>query len=322
MSIGKTNKILLASVILIAGFLYCLNVQATSLTEQPNIRVGLYDAGNNSWIKIKVNGKYDIKNKNNKIIKTAKKNKVTRIKYKKKKNKYYIKRGKFWRETKSYVTIVPRRTNKIITILNYENRPAWNTELNDNQFRGNIELQYADATDKTWVVNELPLEKYLRGLAESGNDNDMAYLKSLITAARTYAAYHYLYPTKHEDEPYLLDTTGNDQVYRGYGFEKRAPNIRDAVKETKGKMVKYDGEIVVTPYFSQSDGRTRAWDEVWNGSKEYLVSKDDPGCSGLELKGHGVGMSAQGARYYAEQGWGWKKILKYYYTGVKIKKMY
>ena len=32
-----------------------------------------------------------------------------------------------------------------------------------------------------------------------------------------------------------VDTTANDQVYRGYGFTKRAPNIAAAVEAAAGR---------------------------------------------------------------------------------------
>ncbi len=215
------------------------------------------------------------------------------------------------------------KRNKVITLTNYDNPSTWNSEYNDNAFYGVIELQYAPATDKTWVVNELAIENYVKGIAEAGNLNDKAYLKALMTAARTYVYYHYLYPTKHADEPYLVDTTANDQVYRGKNYSDRAPNIVSAVEETRGRIVHYQGEPVVTPYFSRSDGRTRAWSEVWYGEKEYLISVNDPGCEGEELLGHGVGMSATGARWFAEEkDWGWKRILKHYYTGVHLKRLW
>ncbi len=34
--------------------------------------------------------------------------------------------------------------------------------------------------------------------------------------------------------------------------------------------------------------------------------------------GHGVGMSQQGAQTLAQQGWQWREILLYYYTGAQI----
>jgi stage II sporulation protein D len=37
--------------------------------------------------------------------------------------------------------------------------------------------------------------------------------------------------------------------------------------------------------------------------------------------GHGVGMSQEGAREMAEEGWGYKEILDYYYRGAKLKKI-
>jgi peptidoglycan hydrolase-like amidase len=78
----------------------------------------------------------------------------------------------------------------------------------------------------------------------------------------------------------------------------------------------------VTPYFSSSDGRTRSWSEVWNGDYPWLVSVPDPCCTTHTLLGHGVGMSGDGAVYFADNGWGYKKILKYYYTGVEVEKRY
>jgi peptidoglycan hydrolase-like amidase len=97
-----------------------------------------------------------------------------------------------------------------------------------------------------------------------------------------------------------------------------------AVDETRGLIVSYNNELVVTPYFSRSDGRTRAWSEVWYGSKPWLISKPAPydAREGFALWGHGVGMSAMDAYYRAGDGWTWDNILKYYYTGIDIKRIY
>lgn len=221
-----------------------------------------------------------------------------------------------------YIKIKPTLANTVTTIISYTNTPDWDETINDNLFYGAIELHYAQATDAVWVINELGIENYVKGVAEAGDDNTQAYLKTLYTAARSYAYYHYLYPTKHRDENYTLDATANDQVYRGYGFSARAPNIAAAVAATAGYIVHYAGEPVVTPYFSQSDGRTRAWSEVWSGDYPYLQSVDDPGCVGDELLGHGVGLSAKGARYFGEQYWHWREILQYYYQGIELQQLW
>lgn len=216
------------------------------------------------------------------------------------------------------VRITPLRLNHTITVANFENRPAWNPSINDNQFFGSIEVVYSAQSTKTLLVNVIGIENYVKGIAEAGNENDADYLQALLTAARTYAYFNIEHCTKFPGEPYCLDSSANSQVYRGAGFTKRAPNIVAAAKATKRQVIMYEGSPIVAPYFSQSDGHTRSWAEVWNGAQPWAVSVDDPGCVGLQTAGHGVGMSARGARYFAEQGWTWDQILKYYYQGVEL----
>jgi stage II sporulation protein D len=184
-------------------------------------------------------------------------------------------------------------------------------------------LHYAASTDKAWVINQLGIERYVAGVAEAGNDYLPEYLKSLYTAVRSYVYSHYLHPTKHAPEHYLVDATANDQVYRGRGFTMRAPNVLAAAQATTGQIVMYNNEPVVTPYFSESDGTTRAWADVWYGEKAYLQAVPDPCCTGKPLLGHGVGMSATGARYFAEtEGWTAEQILQYYYQGIAIEQVW
>jgi peptidoglycan hydrolase-like amidase len=291
----------------------------TLMEKPPKMRVGLFSS--DDWVEATVNGAYYIKSKGT-IIKEVPKNQITKITYDRSSATYYIEQNGENFASDSFVRLVPKKKSRIITVTSYENRPTWDVTLNDNEFKGKLEIRYAEATDTTWVIEIVGLENYVKGVAEAGNDNDADYLKTLYTAARTYAYWHYSNPSRHADEYYTLNTTANDQVYRGYNFTERAPNIAQAVEDTRGMVVTYDDELAITPYFSNSDGRTRSWSEVWNGDYPYLVTKDDPGCAGMTLTGHGVGLSAYGARYFAEQGWGWKKILKYYYTGVKMQAIY
>lgn len=288
---------------------------------RPFIRVGLFTT--EDVVKVKTTLRSQIITSDGTAHYTVKKNSLIKLRYNRDTGNYVVRNGDWKLTTTLPVRVVPVKPGSIATITNYENRPTWDPTLNDNEFYGSIELQYADTTDSIWVINELGIENYLKGIGEAGNINDQDYLKALLTAARSYAYYHYLHPTKHADEPYLLDGTPNDQVYIGYGFTKRAPNIVEAVQNTRGRIVTYSGTPVVTPYFSQSDGRTRSWAEVWAGEQAHLQSVSDPCCTGETLLGHGVGMSAAGARYFAdENGWDWKRILKYYYTDVKVPQLW
>lgn len=219
--------------------------------------------------------------------------------------------------------VTPAKYRSEITVKSYENRPEWNRELNDNVFYGSVEVVWSEQSQKLLLVNELGIEKYVRGIAEASNSNHPEYLRSLLTASRTYALFNIMNPTKHKGEPYILDATANDQVYRGAGFSLRAPNVMTAQQETARQVITSNGTPIIAPYFSQSDGRTRAWKEVWKGEYSWAQSVEDPCCTDRELKGHGVGMSAAGARYFAEQqGWTWQQIVQYYYTDVVIEEAY
>lgn len=198
---------------------------------------------------------------------------------------------------------------------------TWSSWADGARFRGTIEIEYYAPADVTWVVNELGIEKYLYGLGEMSNGAPHEYQKALITAARTYAYWHLTNPGKHVT--FTVDSTG-DQVYRGYDREVQQPNVVRAADETRGQLVNYQGQLVVTPYFANSDGRTRAWTEVWGGAaKPWLVSVVAKYDIGKKLWGHGVGMSARDAAYRADDdGWTWDQLLKYYYTGIDLKELW
>ncbi|PIP60685.1 hypothetical protein COX00_01850 [Candidatus Uhrbacteria bacterium CG22_combo_CG10-13_8_21_14_all_47_17] len=201
---------------------------------------------------------------------------------------------------------------------------SWLPGANDNTFRRQLELRYVADTGNVWVINELPMEAYLHGIGETSDLSPLEYQKALLTAARTYAMYHYTHNTKHGGV-FHVDAR-YDQVYRGYGSETRSPKIVQAVDETRGHIVTYNGSLAITPYFSRSDGRTRSWGEVWYGGSNYpwLVSVPVPwdAAKNRTLWGHGVGMSATGALDAANDGWDWQRILRYFYTGIELTQVY
>lgn len=203
------------------------------------------------------------------------------------------------------------------------NRPvSWLPGANDNKFRAKLELRYAPATDIVWIINELPIEWYLKGIAETSNSSPQEYQRALLTAARTYAMYHVQRGTKHAAEFYTVDAK-YDQVYRGYGAEARDPNVVAAVDATRGQIVTYGGKLAITPYYSRSDGRTRSWTEVWGGGPyAWLVSVPVPWDQGKTLWGHGVGLSATGALGMAAEGKTYDQILKHFYTGIELRREY
>jgi len=297
-----------------AGIPAYAKTQTVRQSKNPTIRIRVGDAAATNVFT--ANGKFVVQNTAGELLFDLTKADTVAVTYVD--GVYSATVGEVTKTSTVPVRVTPYKLAKTIQILSFENRPAWNTSLNDNTFYGSIEVVYSDHSQALLLVNDLSIEKYVRGIAEAGNDNDPDYLQTLLTAARTYAWFNVLHPTKHRYEPYVLDSTANDQVYRGEGFSARAPNIVAAQIATAKQVITYQGSVIVAPYFSQSDGRTRAWGEVWAGEYAWAQSVEDPGCVGGTVSGHGVGLSAAGARYFAAQGMGWQDILKYYYQGVEI----
>lgn len=203
-------------------------------------------------------------------------------------------------------------------------RPStWISNASDNDFRSQLELRVSNDQREVWVINELPIEAYLKGIAETSNVSPPEFQRTLLVAARTYAMYHVARGTKHANRGFIVEGT-LDQVYRGYQMELRAPNIVAAVDATRGQIVTYAEKLAITPYFSRSDGRTRSWGEVWAGGSSYpwLMSVPVPEDQGRTLWGHGVGMSASGALSMANNGKTYEQILKHFYTGIELRRAY
>jgi hypothetical protein len=233
-------------------------------------------------------------------------------------HRYYYDIGEGVEKSSYALRFVPEKENAVMRIDNFDRRLTRGSSHADNEFRNILELRYNDYKDRIWVINELPMEQYLQGLAETSNISHEEYQKSLITAARTFAYYHYTRNSKRVEEFMHVTAYSEDQVYGGYGREVRSPRIVDAVEKTRGKVVTYDGELAITPYFSRSDGRTRDWSDVWWGDQPWARSVSVPCDVGKTLWGHGVGMSASGALCMANDGDLYEDILKHFYTGIEL----
>lgn len=193
-----------------------------------------------------------------------------------------------------------------------------------NRFRGIIECQIVD--NKLVLINELSLESYLSGLAEEPDTEPFEKQRAFAIAARSYAA-HYIDDSnrKFPGKPYDGDDSpARFQKYGGSAFEERNPEWVRAVQSTDGMVLMKNGQVLKAAYFSSDDGRTRSPEENgWNGFPfaEVFVSKPDPWCNGMELRGHGVGMSGCGAKGQAQEGKTAEEILEYYYRGAELRKL-
>jgi peptidoglycan hydrolase-like amidase len=191
-------------------------------------------------------------------------------------------------------------------------------------YRGSVRCIEQDGV--AMLINDISLEDYMKGLAEEPDTEPYEKQRAFAIAARTYAAW-YMDPRerKFPGMPYDgSDSPAQFQAYGGIGFEERNPRWVRAVMRTDGRVLTVDGGLIKPPYFSSDDGRTRSPEEIGWGTFPFahvFQSKPDPWCSGMENRGHGVGMSGCGAEGQANEGKTAEQILEYYYPGTIIQRI-
>lgn len=276
-------------------------------------------------------------------------------------------------------------------------------EISFNFSSNSIVRVYRQNLDR---IDRIPIEEYVVGVVsgEMPVSFEIEALKAQAVASRSYVMYQI---KKNKNKEYDVVDTVNNQVYLDVEGQKEkwkdnyvssVNKIKEAVIDTSGEYLVYDGNVVEAMFFSTSTGMTEnseevfssevpylrsvvsTWDEIspaYNDTKkfskdefykllglsykenlkfnvinttstgrvidliindEYFTGKEV--CSKLKLRstffdiiefddaivvntkgfGHGVGMSQYGAQGMAKEGYKYNEILKYYYSGVEIKK--
>ena len=180
-------------------------------------------------------------------------------------------------------------------------------------YRGKLHIK--NIGGKLTVINDLPLEDYLKGVvpAEMSPSWEFEALKAQAIAARSYALANM---GKQARYGYDLKDNTEDQAYKGASAETKITNR--AVEETEGLVLTYDMKIISAYYCASAGGMTNT--SAWGSSLPYLhsvFSFDEE----IEKKGHGVGMSQHGANNLAKQGYNAYQILQYFYQNVKFAKL-
>lgn len=127
------------------------------------------------------------------------------------------------------------------------------------------------------LVNDLSMTHYVEGLDEVPVDWPMEALKAQAVAARTYAWY-VIFNQNHPG--YDICATVACQVFHGRKPVEEPQGDRwvQAVAETEGQVLTYDGEPILARYFSTSGGHTRNNEDVFpsEGAYPYLKGVPDP----------------------------------------------
>lgn len=161
----------------------------------------------------------------------------------------------------------------------------------DNKNSGNPKINVY-ITKENKIIG-MYLEEYVRGVvaSEMPAEFNLEALKAQAVAARTYGLAH-------------ISGYGNEKCAIGKGADicdtvhcqvymskeerlKSWPNkegveywnkITEAVLKTEGEVIKYDGKLILDPYyFSTSDGRTENSKDIFNVDEPYLKSVTSTG---------------------------------------------
>ena len=172
-------------------------------------------------------------------------------------------------------------TNRLAILPDVTGNEDVHTWFRGYKYRGGFTYERIGGGDMT-VVNVLPLEDYIKGVApyEMGREWPLEALKTQATCARTYVIANL---NKHNDMGFDVCNSSWCQVYYGTGSsrENYGPTaVSDrAVEETAGQVIWYENKLAEAFYSSSHGGASESIENVW-GSKlskyPYLCGVVDP----------------------------------------------
>jgi stage II sporulation protein D len=177
-------------------------------------------------------------------------------------------------QTPSVVWVKPRTAEGLVYV-------------GEHWYRGSVQL--LQISGKLLAINYTDLESYLYSVVGSEMPAywPVEALKAQAIAARSYAVVHLARPAS---DYYDLGATPRWQAYNG--AESETNTTQQAVNETRGLLLSYQGGVVESLY----------------ASSDQLVQ---------EAHG-GFGMSQEGASQLAQQSFSYQQILGHFYPGTGL----
>jgi stage II sporulation protein D len=183
--------------------------------------------------------------------------------------------------TSQTISVVSTGTNRVIFEFDSSNvklavRPKSSgkalTWFKGYKYYGAFQYNRASGGDLT-IINFVLMDDYVKGVLpyEMGNTWPLEALKAQAVCARTYAAANL---DKHSSYGFDLCDTDDCQVY--YGTNSANALTDQAVNETAGMYITYNGAICTTFYTASDGGATESVVNVWGSSIPYLIGVTDP----------------------------------------------
>jgi SpoIID/LytB domain len=132
-------------------------------------------------------------------------------------------------------------------------------------YRGFFEITCTSG--KLELINEVDLENYLYQVvpSEMPSSFGLEALKAQAVAARTYALSD-LYSGRYAAEGFHVDDSTMSQVYNN---SKENSITTQAINESRGLVMKYDGSLVDAKYYSTSHGYGANSSEIWSDNGKF-----------------------------------------------------
>ncbi len=146
--------------------------------------------------------------------------------------------------------------------------------LNPNGFKqrtyeGNLEIRNREG--KLQIINDVEFETYIAGVVQSeiyGNRSDIFRVQAIIS--RTWAMRNI---NKHKNNGYNFCDNVHCQAYMNRCIR---PDIMMGALQSWGEtIVDKSGNLIETPFHSNSGGQTANSEDVWRAALPYLRSVDD-----------------------------------------------
>jgi len=135
-------------------------------------------------------------------------------------------------------------------------------------------------------TQSMSIEDFVVGVvaAEMPASFDIEALKAQAIVARTYVLYHSPLPEgiggRHGEIAVCTDPNhcqayiSEDEMQKRWGKNSEAnlAKIRQAVQETQGLVITYQGALIDTPFFSTCGGQTESAEGCWGSERAWLQS--------------------------------------------------
>ncbi len=182
-----------------------------------------------------------------------------------------------WMVLRAAQAVIPERAQETDAVT-----ASQATETASSQTAGDdtIRVQLADGS-----VIRMDMDEYVLRvvLAEMPTSFDSEALKAQAVVARTYALKRQADTGKHDQGAVCTDSAccqayiTEEEYLNGMGEQADIDKARQAVADTTGLVLTYDGELIEATYFSCSGGRTEDAVAVWGEDIPYLQAVDSPG---------------------------------------------